>query len=180
MSRALSSSSSRPPAWDKRSAHALAGAGEASFLLGDYRSARRFLDRALDLDPGISKVAGLLETTRLIQTANPLAMRLPSDERMKRLLAGLDQAARRLDSCLGQQGGLSAPQRSDLEQLRAEVEAMRVALGAKGRPRGPDLVQDGAELVFRVEEAASRSCGEPTGLDLALLLIGRKHGGSGS
>ncbi len=165
---------------DKRSAHALAGAGEASFLLGDYRSARRFLDRALDLDPGISKVAGLLETTRLIQTANPLAMRLPSDERMKRLLAGLDQAARRLDSCLGQQGGLSAPQRSDLEQLRAEVEAMRVALGAKGRPRGPDLVQDGAELVFRVEEAASRSCGEPTGLDLALLLIGRKHGGSGS
>ncbi|MBK9088543.1 MAG: tetratricopeptide repeat protein [Holophagales bacterium] len=165
---------------DRENAHALAGAGEASFLIGDYRSARRYLERALELDPGISKAAGLLETTRLIQSANPLALRLPSDERMKRLLAGLAQAAKRLDSCLEPQIGLSASQRSGLEQLRAEVESMLSALDAKGRPRDPDLVQDGAELVFRVEEAASLSCGEPTGLDLALLLIGRKHGGGGA
>lgn len=165
---------------DKQRAPAFAGAGEASFLLGDYRSARRYLEQALELDPGISRAAGLLETTRLIQTANPLAMRLPASERMKRLVAALEQAARRLDGCLGRQGALPASQRSDLEQLRAKVEAMQTALGAKGRSRGPDLVQDGAELVFRAEEAASRSCGEPTGLDLALLLIGRRHGGTGS
>lgn len=165
---------------DESSGSAFTGAGESSFLLGDYRSARRYLERALDLDPGAARAASLLETTKLIQSANPLALRLPSDERMKRLLAGLAQAAKRLDSCLGQQDGLPAPQRADLEQLRAEVEAMQAALDAKGRPRGPGLVQDGAELVFRVEEAASRSCGEPTGLDLALLLIGRKHGGAGT
>jgi tetratricopeptide (TPR) repeat protein len=165
---------------DKLSGPALAGAGEASFLLADYESARRYLERAVEQDPSASKAAQLLETTRLIQSANPLAMRLPSGERMKRLLAGLDQAAKRLDRCLDPGTGLSASQRPDLEQLRTEVESMRRALDATSRNRDPELVQNGAELVFRVEEAASRSCGEPAGLDLALLLIGRKHGGAAS
>ena len=165
---------------DRTSAPALAGAGEASFQLGDYASARRYLQRALALDPGASRTAGLLETARLIQSANPLAPRLASDERVTRLLAGLDQAAKRLDGCLEPRSRLSATQRSDLEQLRAEAVSMQGVLDAKSRPRDPGLVQDGAELVFRIEEAASRSCGEPSGLDLALLLIGRKHGGAGS
>ena len=165
---------------DKSSGPAFTGAGEASFLLGDYSSARRYLERAVEKNPGASKSAELLETTRLIQSANPLAPRLPSGERTKRLLAGLDQVERRLDSCLGPQSGLPASQRSDLEQLRAELGSMRSALDAKSRKRDPDLLQDGAELIFRIEEVASRSCGEPTGLDLALLLIGRKHGGAGA
>ncbi|MFN7989264.1 MAG: tetratricopeptide repeat protein [Thermoanaerobaculia bacterium] len=165
---------------DEACGPAFAGAGEASFQLGDYGSARRYLERALALDPGAERAAGLLETTRRIESGNPLAPRLPSDERMRRLLAGLDQAARRLDGCLEGPSDVPASERPGLEQLRAEVVSMRGLLDAKGRPRGPGLVQDGAELVFRVEEAASRSCGEPTGLDLALLLIGRKHGGAGS
>ena len=119
---------------DEKSGAAIAGAGEASFLLGDYAAARRYLEPAVERDPGDSKAAGLLETTRLIQSANPLALRLPSGERLKRVLAGLDQAAKRLDRCLDLQSGLTAPQRSDLESLRAEVESMRGALAA---PRPP-------------------------------------------
>jgi len=165
---------------DRQSPAALAGAGEASFRLGDYRAARRYLEQAVDQDPGDSRSAELLETTRLIQTANPLAPRLASDERVTRLLAGLDQSAKRLDACLEPGSDVPASEVSGLEQLRAEVVSMRGLLEAKGRPRGPGLVQDGAELVFRVEEASSRACGEPTGLDLALLLIGRRHGGAGS
>lgn len=165
---------------DGASAPALSGAGEASFRLGDYASARRYLERARALDPGDPGSTGLLETTRLIHSANPLAPRLASDERVTRLVAGLDQAAKRLDECLDARSDVRVSERPGLEQLRAELASMRSTLDAKGRRRGPGLVQDGAELVFRIEEAASRSCGEPTGLDLALLLIGRKHGGAGS
>lgn len=161
---------------DRQNVPALTGAGEASFRLGNYATARRYLERAVAEDPGASKAAGLLETTRLIQSANPLALRLLPAERMRRLVVALDQAARRLDGC----PGLATPGGSDLEQLRAEVDATRHVLDSKGQNRAPGLVQDGAELVFRVEEAAARSCGEPAGLDLALLLIGRMHGGAGS
>lgn len=165
---------------DGASAPALSGAGEASFRLGDYASARRYLERARALGPGDPGSTGLLETTRLIHSANPLAPRLASDERVTRLVAGLDQAAKRLDECLDARSDVRVSERPGLEQLRAELASMRSTLDAKGRRRGPGLVQDGAELVFRIEEAASRSCGEPTGLDLALLLIGRRHGGAGS
>jgi len=164
---------------DEKSAPALEGAGEASFLLGNYASARRFLERAVELDRGAARAADLLETTRLIESANPLAARLPFAARKKRLVVAFAQAAGRLESCLESQQSRPAP-RTELEQLRAEVESMRPALEAKDPHPDPDLVQNGADLVFRIEEATSRSCGDPTGLDLALLLIGRKHGGAGA
>jgi putative intracellular protease/amidase len=40
----------------------------------------------------------------------------------------------------------------------------------------PELLAAGADLVFKVEETTSQTCGKPMGLDEALLLAGRRHG----
>ncbi len=164
---------------DERSAAAFAGAGKVAFLAGDYSAARRHLERAVRQDPGAAEAARLLETTRLIRTADPLAPRIPFAERTVRLRAAVEQAARRIESCLESRRGALPPLPS-LGQLLAEVEALGRELGKKRRRPDPDLVQNGADVVFRVEEETSRACGEPEGLDLALLLIGRRHAGAGS
>jgi hypothetical protein len=43
--------------------------------------------------------------------------------------------------------------------------------------RDPDLLTITAGLMFSVQEELAKLCGEPTGLDKALLLIGRRHQG---
>jgi len=86
----------------------LAGAGQAAFQLGDYVRARTYLRRA---PADAEEVRNTREVVDLVLSNDPLANRLGSAERRRRLVANFSYAQRRLNTCLEQRAGGQSDQR---------------------------------------------------------------------
>ena len=158
---------------DPDSEAAFAGAGESAFELGDYAGARRYLDAA---PPDDGRLAELREVTELVLTGDPLEPRLSANERSRRLLAAFEQAMQTLEGCLADPS-VAVDARVGLDALHAEALEFGVAVAAQRRGDLRTLIDDGVDLVYRVEQSIEGSCETPTmPLDRALLLIGRRHG----
>jgi len=168
----------RAIALNRNNAAALAEAGNAAFQLGDYTQASRYLEAALAQDLNSEAALQLLTVTKMILSNDPLAPHLTREERNRRVLVGFDQSLQRLQSCLDQQSGKNNRTSSGLEPLKADALATQSKLQPRNLRRDPELLRTGMELIYKIEEATNVSCGEPAGLDRALLLIGRKHGGA--
>lgn len=110
---------------------------------------------------------------RLVLAGDPLAPRLGTTERRRRLAAGVQQAVRRLESCSGDP---SAGMETGLAALGDEARAFQSVLAQPRRRDLRDLVADGVDLVYRIERAVDRCASPPTTLDRALVLIARRHG----
>jgi Flp pilus assembly protein TadD len=148
---------------------ALAGAGQAAFQLGDYVAARNYLSRsAADTD----EARNTREVVDLVLSRDPLAGRLGSAERRRRLVAGVSYAQQRLDSCLARPGGQPI---GDELALQSDAQAFQDYVKASAILE-QDTVETGVDLVDRIERLVGRRCGPPTTLDQALVLIGRQHG----
>lgn len=156
---------------DSGNADARAGAGEAAFELGDYSRALRYLNTAQREN---RHAAELRELTQLVLSGDPLAPRLGANERRRRLTVAFQQAVQRLETCLNDP---SVQASASVEPLRDEARNFQSALALRRRREPRDLIDDGVDLVYRVEKAVEQSCGTPpVPLDRALLLIGRRHG----
>ena len=161
-------------ALDKNNVDALTEAGETAFRLGDYQQADRYLKSALELRADAQNTRQLLAVTEMVLSDDPLEPHLTKGERHRRLLLGFEQARQRLETCLGQ-----TPDSQGSAEL-APLKEQALALESKLRSNSPpdsELTRSGAELVYKIEQAASARCGEAQGLDQALLLIGQKHSG---
>jgi tetratricopeptide (TPR) repeat protein len=158
---------------DAGNATALSGAGDAAFQLTDYKTAERYLSRAVELNKSATRAAQLLVVTGLIQSSDPLAAHLSRPEQVRRLTAALDQSVRRLQQCSDSSHAGAA---QDL--LRSQAVTMLATITPENLREDPELLASGADLVFRIEETSGQACGKPGDLDEALLLAGRKHGAS--
>jgi tetratricopeptide (TPR) repeat protein len=150
---------------------ALAGAGESAFELADYEEARRYLNAAPEDD---EVVFGLREISELVLASDPFEPRLRVSERSRRLLLMFEQATASLGVCLADP---SAGRRDSLAALLAETVDFDAAV-AEQRPGDlRDLIDEGVDLVYRIERSIELRCSTPiTALDRALLLIGRRNG----
>lgn len=157
---------------------ALSGAGQAAFQQGDYAPALRYLEAAITQDPNSEPVQQLLMMTQMILSNDPLALNIPREERNRRVIADFKESLNLLQSCLAQHPTPKGGPSSGLEQLSAEALAMQTKLTPKNLHRDPELLRSGMALIYKIEEAGRLSCGEPKGLDQALLLIGRRHRGT--
>jgi tetratricopeptide (TPR) repeat protein len=138
-------------------------AGQAAFALGDYQRAHRYLRGATAL----SVATDLDAVVELVLSTDPLVPRLSSVERERRLRAGLQRARQRLAHCATVADG--ATLRDDLDRFESAI-----ASRARNAPPIGDLLDDGVELVGRVEAAAG-SCTPPGAFDRALVLIAKRH-----
>lgn len=156
---------------DAANVAAFSGGGNAAFQLGDYKTAESYLARAVALDQQAKGAPQLLATTRLIQSCDPLAAHLSQPEQVLRLTAALQQSVKRLQQCddVSHSGAVQDPLRSQAESLLPGITPERLR-------EDPELLATGADLVFKIEESTRQTCGEPVGLDQALLLAGRRHG----
>lgn len=152
---------------------ALAGAGEASFLLNDYARARRYLNA---LSEDTERTRELRTLTELVFGSDPLAPRLLMSERRRRLADGLTQAIRRLETCQTRTTSERLDGRVDLESLLVNARELDATLSARSRPTTSDQIEAGFDVVLRGERLADRACGSSEPLDRALLLIARRHG----
>ncbi|MGA3212017.1 MAG: tetratricopeptide repeat protein [Terriglobales bacterium] len=168
----------RAIALNQYNAEALAGAGQASFQLADYTAASRYLETALAQGFNAEPERQLLAVAKLIQTNDPLAPHLTREDRNRRLLAAFDQATLRLQACLDRRPGQESSKSTSLESLKSDAVTMQARLQPSNLRRDPEMLPAGMELISKIEEATDAACGEPAGLDRALLLIGRKHRGA--
>jgi tetratricopeptide (TPR) repeat protein len=160
---------------DKDNVDALTEAGETVFRLGDYPRAEVYLKAAVTLNPNNEKARRLLSVTEMVLSGDPLAPHLTKQEEQERLLRGLTQASQRLQDYLSQT--TNSRKISQLNALREQALAMESELNSKLPPE-PGQTKSGVELIYAIEQATSATTGEPDGFDLALLLIGQKHGGA--
>jgi tetratricopeptide (TPR) repeat protein/predicted nucleic acid-binding Zn ribbon protein len=157
----------------------LEGAGEASFEMGNYRDARRYLTHAEREGPLSAHAKSLLETASLVLEADPLAPRLSGRERVRRALQAFTQSMQRLNECAAARGvsfeaGL---QESDLQKTHALALALQPKVRERNLARDSDLLIKVTDMAFEIEKVTDRECGEPRGLDLALLLLSRGEEG---
>jgi predicted Zn-dependent protease len=162
-------------------APALEGAGEASFELGQYRDARRYLARGKRGGALSTQSQARLETATLILESDPLAPRLSGQERARRALRAFTQSMERLNGCAVARGVSfeNGQQQSDLQKTHALALALQPKVRERNLAREPDLLLQVTDMVFEIERVTERACGEPQGVDLALLLLSRaQEGGS--
>jgi tetratricopeptide (TPR) repeat protein len=150
-------------------ADALAGAGLAAFHLGDYAAAGEYLAGAPGDAPEVGETRELVE---LILVDDPLAGRISSAARRQRLSDDLEHAEARLEGCGAPSPGGTAA--TDRTAIADEARRFQSEL-----PRGPleqDTIEDGLELLDRMERLIQESCGPPQQLDRALSAIARRRG----
>ena len=158
---------------------ALEGAGVASYEMGNYPDARRYLARAKRLGALSTQAQSLLETATLIQESDPLAPRLSGQERAARALRAFTQSMERLSGCAASRGVSfdNDQQQSDLQKVHALALALQPKVRQRNLVHDSDLVLKVTDMVFEIEKATERACGEPQGVDLALLLLSRVQEG---
>ncbi len=129
---------------------ALSGAGEAAFQLGDYALARTYLRQ---LPPEANDVRNTRDLVELVLSNDPLAKRLGSAERRRRLAADFAYAQQRMSTCLGQRPG----GRLTDEELALQDETRDIR-GSVEETRGPRTRHDRNRRGSHRSHRAIRSC----------------------
>src|SRR6185312_8152396 len=140
---------------------ALAGAGQAAFDLARYALAQRYLNRTR---AEAAAVRSTREVVDLILSRDPLAPRIGTAERKRRLAENVAYATQRFGACVAQSSAVSA---DDLT-LQNEMGALAARLK---RPQAvdQDIIEAGADSIDRIVHAVVARCGPATPADQALL-----------
>jgi predicted Zn-dependent protease len=165
--------------FEPNSTAAMAGAGEAAYRSGNYMLAQRFLRSAVNADHADANVRELLATTDLVLRSNPFHSHISDAERNRRITAAFAEAQQRLSQCARQTGvnlvSSNSSVHSPLADLQArwtDVKPDLAHLHSQAEADLPDAIMD---VVFQIEQQTEATCGQPQGLDLALLLISEKR-----
>lgn len=162
-----------------REEQALADAGEATFGLGDYRSAERYFSRAAEQAPKQPQVEDRLHLVRSILALDPSEAWLPASERRRRVIYALNLAQARLDHCAAQRGmalETNSPP-SDFKSLSDDAKQFLSESRKRAFQHSPELDREMMVWVSNAEALATKDCGAPTGHDLALTLILKQNAG---
>jgi len=175
------------------------GAGKAAFTLGYFAAAEHYLQIATRLHQSNPEIAAELQSSRLVQQWDPYLRGLTAPEKWARTRHVFLAATARLKTCAKSSGiQLSAPRRPVQGKTKASPNAEAasasngeantanpldlVALYQKARTlqpqladwnlRGhPETIDAAMNLVFAIESATAQTCGQPAGLDAALLVL---------
>ncbi len=169
---------------------ALAGAGNAAFRIGHYRTAQHYLQAALALNPSDAASRNLLATTDAIREADPFVRGISDAERNRRIVADFTKAGDRLASCAQQKGVSLEPANPPAPATTASAPPSSLSalhdrwlatkrdlprLRSIGETDLPDAIMD---VVFQIEQQTADVCAEPQGVDQALLLVSRDREGA--
>jgi len=162
---------------DRGNAAALGGAGNVAYHAGRYRTAQHYLQDAVNANPQDANSRSQLESASMILETDPFVHRISDAERNRRIKAAFVAAGERLASCAQQKGMNLAPTNTDaspdspLATLQSRWLATKRDLPKLTSARETDLPDAIMDIVFQIEQQTANDCGEPQGVDEALLLI---------
>jgi tetratricopeptide (TPR) repeat protein len=159
-----------------KDADALYGAGRDSFDLGDYSNARRYLEAATVNGSRSPDAPRLLETAKLVLARDPLALKLGTEERVRRLTDDLSFAFDELQSCIT----TKETDQNSLVTLQPLLIELTDGLKSEFQPKelrsDPEGFRTALNLIQRTEAATGQICSESSAVHNALRLIGKKDG----
>jgi len=146
----------------------LAGAGQSAFALGDYPLARSYLRKTSAAD---GAAASTREVVELVLSNDPLANRLGTVERRRRLAGNVAYAHERFRACVDGRGEpASTSDLSLLDEGRAFAASLKPSAALE-----QDAIESGVDLTVRLDRRAAAMCPPETPMDRALTLIGARH-----
>jgi tetratricopeptide (TPR) repeat protein len=164
---------------DRESSVAMAGAGDVAYRAGMYRTAQHYLEDAINANPQDAGSRDLLASSTLVLETDPFVRRISDAERNRRIDTAFAAAGKRLEAC-AQQKGMNLPAADadaanlpPLASLQSSWLATKRDLPRLSRAGETDLPDTIMDLVFQIEQQTATDCGEPQGVDGALLLISR-------
>ncbi|HEY0704122.1 MAG TPA: tetratricopeptide repeat protein [Candidatus Acidoferrales bacterium] len=162
---------------DRFDEEALAGAGRAAFELGEYKDALEDFNRLSPERRNQPDIARYDEMAHRVFVVNPFLGGLSQQVKAQRAANALALAETRAQSCAKQAGVSLAetPPRSELQIAYATNEKMSPDWSARDLQRFPDRLDAAMQTTFDIENAAAKTCGEPTGDDRALWLLGHSR-----
>jgi tetratricopeptide (TPR) repeat protein len=164
---------------DAQNVFAYAGAGKSAFGLGEFATAHRYLQRAVELGTHDDQVPNLLQTATLVLENDPSRPNLTPAERRHRIVAAFEQAGKRVTECLQNSGAAQTNSAQDpLAALLARWRDLEPRMRNDARNADAGTLVDAMDTMIRMEETSASRCGEPEGLDLALVLIARNREGA--
>jgi len=177
--------------FDQKNSAGWKGAGDAAFQLGHYSSAAKYLRKAIELSPEDDTAHQQLATAQLVLKTDPFLRRISDAERNRRLVSAFRLAGDRLIACAAQtkidlpdvSGRSSRPGSSatvtgnTLPDLWLRWNATHGSLRKLSSASNADMPDTLMDLVSQIEQQTVQQCGQPTGADLALLLIARDRDG---
>jgi hypothetical protein len=156
-----------------------------AFLLGHYRTAREYLERALNAASTTHPLADRATVEKNLRVANAVmavypSPALPQRERLRRVVRAFEVARKRYTACAnGNAGQNNTPQNGNVQiqnnqamtELGNRWQAARPRLTVAALANDAQLEQATMQLVYDTEQMTERVCGEPSGEDAALLRI---------
>lgn len=158
---------------------ALFGAGRTAFALGNYVRAHLFLERALRNRAAFErlqtadtiKIETMLNDSGRILALFP-SFKLPTGERVNRILAAAATARKRFEACsAGFSSAGTMP--TALRDLAARWQTDDPGRISSQLRRDVVKQNDATQLIYDTEVQTSQLCGSPTGDDALLLLIAK-------
>ncbi len=155
---------------DRTNTQADLGAAQAAFALRHYAEARDYARLALKIKPDLEEAELLEKQAQLVLSADPYAIGLNIKARAARAQVAYETASDRLDECLSNHTdpaleALAAQQKTNFKRIRP------ITL-----QRDPDLLDSVVGWAYQVETASEGTCGAPTGIDAALLVLTHNAG----
>jgi tetratricopeptide (TPR) repeat protein len=162
---------------EPENATAFGGAGEAAYYSGNYATAEHYLREAVNANHDDSNARELLASADLIIRTNPFHSHISDAERNRRIVAAFAQAEERLTNCTQQTSAATktAGSASSLTALQSRWTQVHPDLDHLRSPGETDLPDAIMDVVFQIEQQTAATCGQPQGVDLALLLISEKR-----
>lgn len=155
---------------NRNDVQAALGAARAAFALRRYAEARDYARLALKTNPDLEEATTLEKQAQLVLAADPYAKGINTRGRAERAQAAFEAASDRLDECLSNHAdpalqNLAAQQKSNFKRIR--VPMLR---------SDPDLLDSVVRWAYDVERTSEGTCGAPTGVDTALLILAHGSG----
>jgi len=164
---------------NRRNSQWLELAGKASFATGDYPKAEAYLARAVREKPSEADEA-LLGTVRALLSNDPFRAGLSDDEQARRVWRAFQYGNERIQKCTEantkSQSNGQAP--SDLQALAHDAQGLKKRITLRTLGNHPELRNEAMQFVFRIENVTAQSCGAPTSMDQAMILIEKRQAGS--
>lgn len=159
---------------DRTNANAAAGAAQAAFKLGRYRTAERYLEIASKANPLDPQLAEMLQVSKLVLQQDPFSRGLSMEDRSGRIRKVLAEAGQRLDACANAQE--SNPQAANaLTQLKMQWTEMNRRMRRLGRAGESGMADEVMDLVLQIEQQTAKCAPSPQ--DQALLLLAQSRAG---
>jgi tetratricopeptide (TPR) repeat protein len=155
------------------------GAGQAAFQLGHHRVAQEYLESAVRTDPQNIQSRQLLEADTQVLQSDPFARHISDTERLQRMRSAFRVAGDRLDSCARDKAIDLSPisPAAGLPSLKSQWLETKPKLEKLRRPGDGGMLDTVMDLVYEIEQQTLATCGNPEGLDHALLLLSQDRAG---